>query len=252
MRRLSAAIGRPVTFALNQNNNDPGAWRRMLDLVVGGGRGRRTCPSAGAWAHGVAAARAADVPSVQLLPDVGDRIGLLPWREQEAQAAQRSRPAGPAGRRRRPASRTIRSCPASCIRRGSTCSATRRTTSRRRRAASPASPRPRAARSGRRSTTCCSSTAVASCSTRPCSTTRTATSTRPARCSCTRRPRSDSVTAARTRARRATRAPRRTCSATGRATGSTIASRSSWPCTSSPGRPRRCSVSATAACSRRA
>src|SRR5690349_19407618 len=32
MRRLSAAIGRPVTFALSQNNADPDSWRRLLDL----------------------------------------------------------------------------------------------------------------------------------------------------------------------------------------------------------------------------
>ncbi len=34
MRRLSAAIGRPVTFALNQNNSDPDAYRRLLDLAA--------------------------------------------------------------------------------------------------------------------------------------------------------------------------------------------------------------------------
>ena len=34
MRRLSAAIGRPVTFALTQNDHDPEAWRRMLDLCA--------------------------------------------------------------------------------------------------------------------------------------------------------------------------------------------------------------------------
>jgi N-acyl-D-amino-acid deacylase len=33
MRRLSAAIGRPVTFALNQNNSDPDAYRMLLDLA---------------------------------------------------------------------------------------------------------------------------------------------------------------------------------------------------------------------------
>lgn len=32
MRRLSAAIGRPVTFALTQNDHDPDAWARMLEL----------------------------------------------------------------------------------------------------------------------------------------------------------------------------------------------------------------------------
>src|SRR5436190_10665732 len=34
MRRLSTAIGRPVTFALTQNDHDPEAWRRMLDLCA--------------------------------------------------------------------------------------------------------------------------------------------------------------------------------------------------------------------------
>ncbi len=32
MRRLGAAIGRPVTFALTQNDHDPDSWRRMLEL----------------------------------------------------------------------------------------------------------------------------------------------------------------------------------------------------------------------------
>jgi N-acyl-D-aspartate/D-glutamate deacylase len=34
MRKLSAAIGRPVTFALTQNDHDPDAWRRMLELCA--------------------------------------------------------------------------------------------------------------------------------------------------------------------------------------------------------------------------
>src|SRR6476659_3530123 len=33
MRKLSAAIGRPVTFALTQNDHDPESWRRMLSLA---------------------------------------------------------------------------------------------------------------------------------------------------------------------------------------------------------------------------
>jgi N-acyl-D-amino-acid deacylase len=33
MRRLSAAIDRPVTFALTQNDHDPESWRRMLELA---------------------------------------------------------------------------------------------------------------------------------------------------------------------------------------------------------------------------
>jgi len=34
MRRLAAATRRPVTFALNQNNSDPGAYRRSLALAA--------------------------------------------------------------------------------------------------------------------------------------------------------------------------------------------------------------------------
>jgi N-acyl-D-aspartate/D-glutamate deacylase len=34
MRKLSAAIGRPVTFALTQNDHDPESWRRMLELCA--------------------------------------------------------------------------------------------------------------------------------------------------------------------------------------------------------------------------
>ena len=33
MRRLSKAVGRPITFALLQNNADPDQWRRLLDLA---------------------------------------------------------------------------------------------------------------------------------------------------------------------------------------------------------------------------
>src|SRR5262249_30228858 len=33
MRKLSAAIDRPVSFALTQNDHDPEAWRRLLDLA---------------------------------------------------------------------------------------------------------------------------------------------------------------------------------------------------------------------------
>jgi N-acyl-D-aspartate/D-glutamate deacylase len=34
MRKLSAAIGRPVSFVLTQNDHDPDAWRKMLDLCA--------------------------------------------------------------------------------------------------------------------------------------------------------------------------------------------------------------------------
>ncbi len=85
MRRLSAAIGRPITYALNQNNADPGAWKRLLDM------------SAAADAEGVAIRPQVHARSVSLLlgfqtfhplgftkPWQEAGLGLLPWREQVA------------------------------------------------------------------------------------------------------------------------------------------------------------------------
>ena len=150
MRRLSAAIGRPVTFALNQNNNDPDG---LADACS-------TSPSAAA-AEGAESVRRCTAARCRCCSGCrrsirstsarrGRAIGLLPWREQAARMRDRPRRSRSARRQRRRRSRAIRSCRASCTRRGSSCSATRRTTSRRRRAASPASPRPKAARNGRR------------------------------------------------------------------------------------------------------
>jgi N-acyl-D-amino-acid deacylase len=85
MRRLSAAIGRPVTFALTQNNSDPTSWKRLLDL------------SAAAAADGVAVRPQVHGRTVSLLlgfqtfhplaftaawAEAG--LGLLPWPEQVA------------------------------------------------------------------------------------------------------------------------------------------------------------------------
>ncbi len=73
MRQLSAAIGRPVTFALTQNDHDPEAWSRMLDLCADArGRGCGGAPASGRT-PGDAAARSADVPPVRVLPVVGRR-----------------------------------------------------------------------------------------------------------------------------------------------------------------------------------
>jgi N-acyl-D-aspartate/D-glutamate deacylase len=38
MRRLGAACGRPISFAMTQNDHDPGAYRRMLDLATDAAR----------------------------------------------------------------------------------------------------------------------------------------------------------------------------------------------------------------------
>ena len=96
MRRLSAAIGRPVTFALTQNNADPSSWQRMLDL------------SAAAAADGAQVRPQVHGRTVSILlgfqtfhpfaftPAWGAAgLGLLPWSEQvarlQADAALRER-----------------------------------------------------------------------------------------------------------------------------------------------------------------
>jgi len=85
MRRLAAAIDRPVTFALNQNNADPTAWKRLLDLA------------GAAHVEGVPVRPQVHGRSVSLLlgfqtfhPLAFTRawsaagLGLLPWQEQVA------------------------------------------------------------------------------------------------------------------------------------------------------------------------
>jgi N-acyl-D-aspartate/D-glutamate deacylase len=83
MRRLSRAVGRPVTYALLQNNVDPEAWRRQLDLTTA------------AAAEGVAVRPQVHGRTVSILlgfqtfhpfnftaawGETG--VGLLPWSEQ--------------------------------------------------------------------------------------------------------------------------------------------------------------------------
>jgi N-acyl-D-aspartate/D-glutamate deacylase len=81
MRRLSAAINRPVTFALNQNNADPGAYRLLLELA------------GEAASEGVAVRPQVHGRTVSLLLGLQTfhafnfapswaSIGLLPWNEQ--------------------------------------------------------------------------------------------------------------------------------------------------------------------------
>jgi N-acyl-D-amino-acid deacylase len=81
MRRLSAAIQRPVTFALNQNNSDPGAYRGLLELA------------AEAAADGIAVRPQVHGRTVSLLLGLQtfhafnfapswSEIALLPWNEQ--------------------------------------------------------------------------------------------------------------------------------------------------------------------------
>jgi N-acyl-D-aspartate/D-glutamate deacylase len=85
MRRLAAAVNRPVTFALTQNNADPSAWRRQLELA------------AEAAAEGVPLRPQVHGRTVSILlgfstfhplnftPAWGETgLGLLPWPEQVA------------------------------------------------------------------------------------------------------------------------------------------------------------------------
>ena len=101
MRRLSAAIDRPVTFALTQNDHDPDSWRRMLELA-GDARaeGARVRP------------QVAGRPVTLLLgletfhpfaycPSWAE-LGLLPLAERVATHPSRPRAAARASSRRRP------------------------------------------------------------------------------------------------------------------------------------------------------
>ncbi len=153
MRRLAAAIDRPVTFALSQNNADPTSWQRMLDLA-GGRRGRRCAdPAPGPRAHRVAAARVPDLPPDRVHADLGrhrDGVPALAGAGRRASTATpSSRPGSwPTASR----SRTTRWWRGSPTPAGSTCSATRRSTSRAPTATSRPWPRPGGSRCG----SCCS------------------------------------------------------------------------------------------------
>ena len=230
MRKLSAAIGRPVTFALTQNDHDPdvvAAHARALrgDAVAEGARG----PAAGRGPAGHAAARAADVPPVRVLPGVGRRSASLPLAEQVARDARsRSCGAGCVAEARR---RDRADACSSSTRRRRSRSATRPTTS----------PTPstsiagtrrgaRAATSTTSTTTCCMEDDGRALVMRPLLnyTDRNLDAVR----EMLLHPTSawGSATAARTAARRATRARPRSCSRTGRATATTTGSRSSGSC----------------------
>jgi N-acyl-D-aspartate/D-glutamate deacylase len=83
MRRLSSAIGRPVTFALNQNNNDPEAWRRMLDLATAAAAdGARVRPQV----HGRTVSLLLGLQTFHPFNFCATwaSIGMLPWQERAA------------------------------------------------------------------------------------------------------------------------------------------------------------------------
>src|SRR5205085_10154094 len=83
MRRLAAATGRPVTFALNQNNNDPEAWRKLLDLA---GQAAADGSPITPQVHGRTVSLLLGLQTFHpfnFCPSWAS-IGLLPWQEQAA------------------------------------------------------------------------------------------------------------------------------------------------------------------------
>ena len=83
MRRLAAATGRPVTFALNQNNNDPDAWRKLLELAAEAARdGAPIMPQV----HGRTVSLLLGLQTFHPFnfTPTWASIGLLPWSEQAA------------------------------------------------------------------------------------------------------------------------------------------------------------------------
>jgi N-acyl-D-amino-acid deacylase len=89
MVRLSEAIGRPVSFALTQNNADPRQWRHLLDLVA-------AANAAGARVHPQVHGRTVSLllgfqtfHAAQFCPAWAELgLGLVGWQEQVA-AVQR-------------------------------------------------------------------------------------------------------------------------------------------------------------------
>jgi N-acyl-D-aspartate/D-glutamate deacylase len=81
MRRLAAETGRPVTFALTQNNADPTAWRHLLDLTT-------DAPGVRPQVHGRTVSILLGFSTFHpfdFCPAWGaSGVGLLPWREQVA------------------------------------------------------------------------------------------------------------------------------------------------------------------------
>jgi N-acyl-D-aspartate/D-glutamate deacylase len=81
MRRLAAETGRPVTFALTQNNADPTAWRGLLDLMA-------DAPGVRPQVHGRTVSILLGFSTFHpfaFTPAWGaSGLGLQPWREQIA------------------------------------------------------------------------------------------------------------------------------------------------------------------------
>ena len=89
MVRLSEAIGRPVSFALTQNNAEPGQWRRLLDLVsAANARGANVRPQVHARTVSLLVGFQT-FHAAQFCPGWGELgLGLMDWREQAAAVAR--------------------------------------------------------------------------------------------------------------------------------------------------------------------
>jgi len=85
MRKLAAAICRPVTFALSQNSADPTSWRRLLDLA---GEAHAEGVPVRPQVHGRTVSLLLGFQTFHALSFTAawgeTGLGLLPWREQVA------------------------------------------------------------------------------------------------------------------------------------------------------------------------
>ena len=81
MRRLSAKIGRPVTFALIQVDAAPDLWRELMDASLGRGRrGRRHLAAGRGPGHRPAVGPPDDLLAVRRLPGLPGAQGTQPVR----------------------------------------------------------------------------------------------------------------------------------------------------------------------------
>jgi N-acyl-D-aspartate/D-glutamate deacylase len=85
MRRLAAESGRPVSFALNQNNSDPDQWRKLLDLAADAVAARAPVrPQVTARTVSVLLGFQTFHPFSFTSVWAETALGLLPWTEQVA------------------------------------------------------------------------------------------------------------------------------------------------------------------------
>jgi N-acyl-D-aspartate/D-glutamate deacylase len=85
MRRLSAAIGRPVTFALTQNDADPTGWQDMLDLAAqAAAEGAAVRPQVHGRTVSILLGFQTFHPLAFTPVWAASGLGLLPWHEQVA------------------------------------------------------------------------------------------------------------------------------------------------------------------------